>query len=101
MTFFKSMLHDAEDGSWSSKRVITLLAFIFCSIAFFANLFFGKEMDSMMFEGMMYIAIAGLGVTVTERFANRNNYPRNNYQEPINNRRTYGKPLPRVDENEI
>lgn len=102
MTFFKSMLHDAEDGSWSSKRIITLLAFIFCSIAFFANLFFGKQMDSMMFEGMMYIAIAGLGVTVTERFASRNNnFSRNNYQEPINSRRTYGRPLPRVDENEI
>jgi hypothetical protein len=24
-----------------------------------------------MFEGMMFIAIAGLGVTVTERFADR------------------------------
>lgn len=95
------MLQDAEDGTWSSKRVITFLAFIFCSIAFFANLFFDRKMDSMMFEGMMYIAIAGLGVTVTERFANRNNYSGTNYSEPINNKRTYGTSLPKVEEKEV
>jgi hypothetical protein len=71
MTFFKSLLQDGEDGTWSSKRVITFLAFVFCSIAFFANLFFNFEVNEYMFEGMMFIAIAGLGVTVTERFADR------------------------------
>ncbi len=71
MTFFKSLLQDGEDGTWSSKRVITFLAFVFCSIAFFANLFFNFEVNEYMFEGMMFIAIAGLGVTVTERFADK------------------------------
>jgi hypothetical protein len=34
MSFFKSLLQDGEDGTWSSKRVVTFLAFVFCSIAF-------------------------------------------------------------------
>jgi hypothetical protein len=71
MSFFKSMLQDGADGTWSSKRVVTFAAFVFCSIGFFANLFFGYEVHEYMFEGMMFIAIAGLGVTVTERFADR------------------------------
>jgi hypothetical protein len=71
MSFFKSLLQDGEDGTWSSKRVVTFFAFVFCSIAFFANLFFNLEVNEYMFEGMMFIAIAGLGVTVTERFADR------------------------------
>lgn len=59
-------------------------------------------MDSMMFEGMMYIAIAGLGVTVTERFANRNTVPpQPAYPEPINRKRTYGTPIPRTEDKEI
>ena len=58
-----------SDDGISSKRVVTFLAFIFCSIAFFANLFFQYKIDTHLFDGMMYIAIAGLGVTVAERFA--------------------------------
>lgn len=53
----------------SSKRVVTLLAFAFCSIAFFANTFFGYKVDPHLYDGMMYIVIGGLGVTVAERFA--------------------------------
>jgi len=68
VTIFQSTVN--ADGI-SSKRVITFLAFIFCSIAFFANLFFGYTVEENMFEGMMYIAIAGLGVTAAERFANK------------------------------
>ena len=101
MTFLRSLLLDGEDGTWSSKRVITFLAFIFCSIAFFANLFFEKKMDPLMFEGMMYIAIAGLGVTVTERFANRSIPTQPHQHRPINNRHNYGTPLPKTEEREI
>jgi hypothetical protein len=104
MTFLKSVLSDGIDGSWSSKRIVTLLAFIFCSIAFFANLFFNMEVKDYMFEGMMVIAIAGLGVTVTEKFATRyKNKPYINghqEEETINTRRISGTPLPRVEERE-
>lgn len=89
--WFKSMLKDGIDGSLSSKRVITFLAFILCAIAFIANLFFGYKIDSFIYETMAYIAMAGLGVTVAEKFSNRNTpqiSPINNYS------RTYGTPLP-------
>jgi len=68
-----------SDDGISSKRVVTFLAFIFCSIAFFANLFFGFKIDTHLFDGMMYIAIAGLGVTVAERFAPKAPLP----QQPL------------------
>ena len=54
-----------------------------------------------MFEGMMYIAIAGLGVTVTERFANRSIPTQPQRHRPINNRYNYGTPLPKTEEREI
>ena len=98
------MFKDGYDDSWSSKRIITFLAFVFCSIAFFANLFFDKTVDAAMFEGMIYIAIAGLGVTVTEKFVLRKE--RNTHQQPYydNNyykRVRYGTPIPRVEDREI
>lgn len=71
MKYLLSIFQDGVSDSISSKRVVTLLAFIFVSIAFFANLFFRYEIDVHVFDGMMYIAIAGLGVTVAERFARK------------------------------
>jgi hypothetical protein len=68
ISIFKSNIND---HGISSKRVVTFLAFVFCSIAFFANIFWGYAVDHHLFDGMMYIAIAGLGVTVAERFANK------------------------------
>jgi hypothetical protein len=102
MPFLKSLLQDGEDGTWSSKRVITFLAFVFFSFAFFANLLYGKKVDDTMLEGMMYIVLGGLGVTVTERFANKTNIPSQpQYRESINNRRIHGTPLPKLPEKEI
>ena len=100
---FVSLLQDGVDGSLSSRRVITFLAFIFCSIAFFANLFWGKQMNPAMFEGMMYIAIAGLGVTVAEKFSNRNSTDIQPMylNETINRKPIYGTPLPKAQEKEI
>lgn len=68
MNFLKSLLSDSHDGSWSSKRLITLLAFTLCSIAFIANVFFEKSVDTTLFDSMMYIVLAGLGFTASEKF---------------------------------
>lgn len=62
------MLTDGTDEGISSKRVVTLLAFVLCSIAFVSNLFWNLTVDATIFEGMMYIAIAGLGFTASEKF---------------------------------
>ena len=40
MKWYHSMLTDGTDEGISSKRAVTLLAFMLCSVAFVANLFF-------------------------------------------------------------
>ena len=64
-----SMLADGVDGSVSSKRVVTFIAFLLCATGFLANLFWGSKIDSNIFNSMMYIVIAGLGFTGLEKFA--------------------------------
>lgn len=100
MSFVSSMLSDGVDGSVSSKRVVTLAAFILCGVAFIANMFFGYKIDEFIFESMSYIAMTGLGVTVAEKFASKKTPPNLNtpiaYNAP--NYPTYtrvrGTPLP-------
>jgi hypothetical protein len=65
----KGMLDDSHDNSLSSKRVVTLLAFVLCGIAFMANLFWDYKVEAYMFEGMIYLTMAGLGFTASEKFA--------------------------------
>jgi hypothetical protein len=69
MHYLKSMLSDGINDCVSSKRVVTFLAFILCTIAFVSDLFFGLKMDTRTYESMMYIVIAGLGFTASEKFA--------------------------------
>lgn len=64
------MLADSANGSVSSKRVITLLAFILCAYGFIADIY-GFKVTPSLFESMMYIVIAGLGFTASEKFAKK------------------------------
>lgn len=68
MNWLKSMLSDNTDAI-SSKRVITFLAFLLCGTAFIGDLFWGLKVDGKSYEAMMYIVIAGLGVTASEKFS--------------------------------
>ncbi len=72
MNWMSSMLSDGVNGSVSSKRVITLLAVIMCSITFMVDLFTDFETKPYLFDAMMYIVIAGLGFTASEKFAPKN-----------------------------
>jgi len=65
----KSMLADSVDGSVSSKRVVTFLAFLLCSVGFVANMFWGFKIDEFIYNSMMYIVVGGLGFTGLEQFA--------------------------------
>jgi hypothetical protein len=58
----------SEDPTVSSKRVITFLAFLLCAAAFVAMIL-GHQIDQKLFDSMMYIVIAGLGFTASEKFA--------------------------------
>jgi hypothetical protein len=65
----KSMLSDGENGSVSSKRVITFLATFLVALAFVLNLFWGFVVEKFMYDSMMMIVLGGLGTTVAEKFA--------------------------------
>jgi hypothetical protein len=58
----------SEDHTVSSKRVVTFLAFLLCAGAFIAMVL-GHTIDTKLFDSMMYIVIAGLGFTASEKFA--------------------------------
>jgi hypothetical protein len=66
MAYIKTML--SQDPSVSSKRTITFLAFLLCAAAFIAMVL-GHSIDHKLFDSMMYIVVAGLGFTASEKFA--------------------------------
>ena len=70
MNFITSMLSDSANGTVSSKRTVTILAFLMCSGGFVASIC-GYTVDSKLFESMMYIVIAGLGFTASEKFSSK------------------------------
>jgi hypothetical protein len=68
MKWLKSMLSDGGDVV-SSKRVITFLTFLLCAAAFVSQTWFETKIDIQVFNSLMYIVIAGLGFTASEKFA--------------------------------
>ena len=70
MSFITSMLSDGVNNTISSKRVVTLLAFLMCAIGFVAMIY-GYNVDSKIYDSMMYIVLAGLGFTASEKFTNK------------------------------
>ena len=70
MKWLNSMLSDGCNGTVSSKRVITVLAFFVCAFALIADIF-GHKVTPSLFESMIYLVIAGLGFTASEKFAKK------------------------------
>ena len=70
MNFITSMLSDGVNDNISSKRTVTILAFLMCSGGFVASIC-GYSVDSKLFDSMMYIVIAGLGFTASEKFTKK------------------------------
>jgi hypothetical protein len=68
MNVFREMLSDNTDAV-SSKRVVTFVSFMLCAAAFIADLGWDLKVDFPVFQTMMYIVIAGLGFTASEKFA--------------------------------
>ncbi len=66
-----NILSDETKTNISSKRVITMLAFVLFAIGFIAELFWGYSVKPAMLEAVMYIIIAGLGFTASEKFASK------------------------------
>jgi hypothetical protein len=62
----------SSDGKVSSKRLVTLLAFIMMAIGFISNLFWKFTVEPTIYDSMKWIVIGGLGFTASEQFANKN-----------------------------
>lgn len=69
MRWLKSMLSDDGGTVVSSKRVITFLAFLLCAASFISQTWFGTKIDATTYDSIMYIVVAGLGFTASEKFA--------------------------------
>jgi hypothetical protein len=74
--FFKSLL--SESGEISSKRSIGLSAAITIIFASIVDLFSNFTITDYVFEGLVWIAIAGLGFVASEKFAEVFNSKKNN-----------------------
>lgn len=66
----KGMLADTNDSDYlSSKRVVAFLAFLCLMVAFFVDLFSDYKITQGIYDSMMFIVVAGLGLTGLEKFA--------------------------------
>ncbi len=71
MNILYNILSDETKTNISSKRVVTMLAFVLFAIGFIAELFWNYSVKPAMLEAVMYIIIAGLGFTASEKFASK------------------------------
>jgi len=76
---FKKMLSADKSDKYSSKRVITFLAFILISIAFIVNLIWGITVDPIILNGMIQIVWAGLGMVMGEHILRGRGGPRDQH----------------------
>lgn len=73
LTELKYMLTSDDSDKLSSKRVVTLSAFMLVAIGYLANIIFGYAVDENMFNGIIQTVWAGLGVTVGEHLLKKRN----------------------------
>ena len=72
MKLLHTLFTDGTDDGISSKRAVTIAAFLLCAAGFVGDLIWDKKVDPNVYEAMMYIVIAGLGFTASEKFARKN-----------------------------
>ena len=65
----------SSDGKISSKRIVTLLAFLMMAIGFIANLFWNFDIAENIYTSMEYIVLGGLGFTASEQFSTKKTTP--------------------------
>lgn len=73
--FLQHLLTDSSDVS--SKRFISLVGFALLAIAFTINIFRDISMKDFVWDGMLWIVLGGLGLTVAEKFGYSKRFKRN------------------------
>lgn len=68
--FLNQMLKDTN-GNVSSKRVITIIAFILMATGFIVNVFMDVPIKEFIWDGMLYLVAAGLGFSTIEHFSKK------------------------------
>lgn len=68
--FFGKLL--MGNSNVSSKRFITLIAFLLMALGFISNLFWDVTIEEFIYDSMKWIVIGGLGFTASEQFISRN-----------------------------
>lgn len=69
LNFIKKALSSGSDVS--SKRLISLLAFVMMVIAFLSNLYFKFTIEEHMFKSMEWIVEIGMGTILIEKFSKK------------------------------
>ena len=57
------------DGHISSKRLVTLTSFLCIVIAFLVNVFTSIPLQEHVYDGMLYLVMAGMGFSSFEKFS--------------------------------
>lgn len=66
--WIRSIFADSR-GEPSSKRTISIIAFVLLAIAFMMNLFTDRSVNEYMWDGMITLVIFGIGFVASEKFA--------------------------------
>lgn len=69
MNYIKEMLSDGT-GTASSKRLITVLSAILIVIGFMVSLFTSYKIPEYIYTDVMYLVLAGMGVSGAENITN-------------------------------
>ena len=80
MKWLNSMLVGL-DGEVSSKRVITWLSFLCVMIAFLVNIFLEIPLENHIYDGMLYLVMAGMGFSSFEKFSPKHAHLGNGHEE--------------------
>lgn len=72
----------SSNSKVSSKRIVTLAAFVLLGIAFISNLYWNFDIDPALITSMEYISIAGLGFTASEKFGKSSKPEQESNNEP-------------------
>jgi len=85
----------SSNGEPSSKRAISIIAFLLLAIAFMVNLFTEKSVNEYMWDGMITLVIFGIGFVASEKFSDILSKRRDKKEEvrrPYKNGRDYTCP---------